>query len=57
MFSRSLVKAVFVSLVLAVPVLAQHDHGVVNVSGGDYSFESPDKLETGYQTLTFTNTG
>jgi plastocyanin len=31
-------------------------HGVM-VSGSDYAFKSPNTLETGYQTLTFTNTG
>jgi plastocyanin len=31
-------------------------HGVM-VNGSDYAFESPETLETGYQTLTFTNTG
>jgi uncharacterized cupredoxin-like copper-binding protein len=58
MFSKSLIKAAFVSLVLAAPALAQHDHShMVNVMAADYAFESPDKLETGYVTLSFTNTG
>jgi hypothetical protein len=38
---------------------AQSDHMMhgVTVSGLDFAFDSPDTLETGYQTLTFTNTG
>jgi hypothetical protein len=60
MFSKALLKAALASFALSLPILAQHDHGhmnAVNVSGADYSFESPDKLETGYVTFTFTNTG
>jgi hypothetical protein len=38
---------------------AQDDHMMhsVTINGLDYAFESPETLETGYQTLTFTNTG
>lgn len=60
MFSKSLVKALFISLILTVPALAQHDHShmnMVEVKAADYTFESPDKLETGYLTFSFTNTG
>jgi plastocyanin len=59
MYSKALLKAALTGLLFAVPAFAQHDHNhmAVNVSGGDYSFESPETLETGYQTLTFTNTG
>jgi plastocyanin len=40
-------------------IFAQNDHMMhgVAISGSDYAFESPETLETGYQTLTFTNTG
>jgi hypothetical protein len=59
MYAKTLLNTILVGLLLAAPTLAQHDHShaTLNVSGGDYSFESPETLETGYQTLTFTNTG
>jgi plastocyanin len=46
-------------LVLIQFSFAEDTHTVhgVTISGSDYAFESPDTLETGYQTLTFTNTG
>jgi plastocyanin len=59
MYAKTLLNTILVGLLLAASTLAQHDHShaTLNVSGGDYSFESPETLETGYQTLTFTNTG
>jgi hypothetical protein len=58
MYSKALLKAALASLFLAAPVLAQHDHtNMVEIQAADYAFGGPDKLETGYQTLTFTNTG
>jgi hypothetical protein len=54
----ALIKVAFASLMFATSALAQHDHmNRVNVGAVDYAFESPDKLETGYVTLSFDNTG
>lgn len=57
-FIRVFTEAVLFNLLVSQGAFAQdsHTHGVA-VKGLDYSFESPDTLETGYQTLTFTNTG
>jgi hypothetical protein len=53
------ISTIFLSLFVNITVFAQDDHMMhgVMVNGLDYSFESPDTLETGYQTLTFTNIG
>jgi uncharacterized cupredoxin-like copper-binding protein len=57
-FGRVFTGAIFCSLLVCTTVLAQdsHTHSIA-VKGLDYSFESPETLETGYQTLTFTNAG
>jgi uncharacterized cupredoxin-like copper-binding protein len=46
-------------LVLFQLAFAQDEHMMhgVTINGSDYAFDSPETLETGYQTLTFTNTG
>jgi plastocyanin len=40
-------------------MFAQDEHMMhgITINGSDYAFESPETLETGYQTLMFTNTG